>query len=415
MSNLEHEFLSSLYAAGPDKQESLLRRCKLEWFRVLGEEAGFISDFYARHGSLPSVDVVQKRFPKYKHAKADNPAAYYADELQSRYLYSVAKNMLGPLSMELHQGTLSGFDLVERIKSIAESLSGSDCSKHVNWADPMDRLDRYRRKSEDSGVYFRPPFPSLRQAVYRIVPGNLMTLFARPATGKTWLACLFALAAIQQGLRTAIYSPEMTESEICDRLDGIHMKLNWTLFSRGELPLPEALRYFNKVRKMNSSKKPSLLSIVGEDAASTSMKDLEEYLIDNRIQFAVIDAAHQLAADGKSETERVYNRCRAVKQMAKRRGLMLFQTVQEGRPEKGAKTQDRQAQWGDCYLQESDLYANFYGSPTSNNRMFDLKKARNGSLTQFEIKFEMNPVCIEECFDPTRGLIVDTYESRSPK
>ncbi len=51
-----------------------------------------------------------------------------------------------------------------------------------------------------------------------LVPGRVLTLTGKSGVGKTWLACMAAMSALDQGARVALFTLEMTRAEVLVRL-----------------------------------------------------------------------------------------------------------------------------------------------------------------------------------------------------
>jgi len=241
------------------------------------------------------------------------------------------------------------------------------------------------------------------------VPENLITTFARPGTGKTWLSCFFAVEAAKQGLKTVIYSPEMSKNEILDRIDAIVFNLPWNRFVRGTLNMQDLLKYKEGVRR--SSGLQGRLKVIDEEVHGMTLNQLGSYLSSLSADVFILDAAHQMNVEGQSLVESAYTNCRAMKQeLCKKRGLIVFQTVQEKRSQGGTRRSTRASDnvsWSDAYLQESDVLLNLTGDPSTNRRNVGVEKARNGRLTNFNINFQINPVSFSETFTNKPTITID--------
>ena len=82
-------------------------------------------------------------------------------------------------------------------------------------------LDRLQYKNENPGIAegLMTGFKRLDEITYGLHPGSLIILAARPSVGKTALALnIAANVAVSQKKRVLIFSMEMTNDELCDRL-----------------------------------------------------------------------------------------------------------------------------------------------------------------------------------------------------
>lgn len=410
ITNIEGKVITGLLTSSRSEVEACIETVDISWFASYFLEAEYIWKHHSKYGKPPSLEVFQDKFPSFRKDDGDEPLRFYVKELKSERLFVLSKNVLSPIISKLSSGESDGFALAEEIAYAAKALDIEDSALiATDWASDRSRGQRYALKRRDDGVYMTPPFGSLRSAIYRFVPENLITIFARPGTGKTWLSCFFAVEAAKQGLKTVLYSPEMSKNEILDRIDGVVFGLPWSKFTRGMLDLRDMLKYKEGIRRVEGLR--GRLKIIDEEVHGMSLHQLGAYLSSLNADVFVLDAAHQMGVEKQSFVEAAYTNCRAMKQeLCKKRGLLVFQTVQEkraGNAPKNATRASDNVSWSDAYLQESDVLLNLRGDPATNQRTIGVEKARNGRLCSFNINFQINPVSFSESFSNHPSIELD--------
>lgn len=127
--------------------------------------------------------------------RAGNPGTNYAE------LLSMPGNLVADIIATTRAGAAT--------QTVDEVLN--------DWAD-MIQADQVNRAT---GKRSRVPtgFPSLDKLTYNgFAPGNLIVLAARPSVGKTAIMLQMALAASRAGFQATVYSLEMTNKELGQRL-----------------------------------------------------------------------------------------------------------------------------------------------------------------------------------------------------
>jgi len=362
------------------------------------EEIRYIVSHFKKFGRLPTLESFLTEFPSFVPEEGVNePIEYYLDRfVEDSLLMSVKNSLFSDLQPYLSSSKASGRVALSKIENLVEMYHRADSSAdRFDYSDVSERMPRYFDKvNKPVGRYVVPPFKSMQSHIHRFSEGNLITVWARPGTGKTWLSSLVSLDAALKGVRTTFVSPEMSVSELQDRIDALYIGFNWVNFGRGTFSASELLRYKQGLRMMSRDIGDNL-SLLDKDVGAMSIEEVLSNCADSSSTFLVIDASHHISAKGNSEVEKTYNRVRRLKQEAKRLGLIVFQTVQEGRSRKG-RSPEEAAQWGDVYLQESDFAMNLRGNPQDTYREIEILKARNGSFGLVPLSLKVEPRTVFE-------------------
>jgi len=189
-------------------------------FVYWSDEATFIWEYVLEYGSAPDAELLKTRCPDFNHSPLDN-FDYICREFRNEYgrrsVLDVVKGHIPALSKDSDQAITS---LVNQLLTIQLK---DDSRKHVfDSFSVKDKLKRYqdRIKGADTrrltwGIEPLDNFP------LRLTKGQFIGIIADTKSGKSWFALKIALANYLKGCKVGIISPELTVSEIEDRIDTV--------------------------------------------------------------------------------------------------------------------------------------------------------------------------------------------------
>lgn len=371
-----------------------MRTLDSSWFKVYSKEAAYLCDFLVRYNKLPNRATFLQQFPAFSIQPASEPPEYYLRAIKDNYIFGVAKRGLTAIVQELKDDKLGGFDLAARMRALTERVTITETSDSVLWSTASGKLSRYAQRKKSDTLFYDLPFNSLRRAVGRRPPENMMVFFARPGVGKTWLACQCAVdGACRQHIRTGLVSFEMSREELEDRCDAIRLNLPWGALNRGSLSFKEEMMYRLGLQSLAKTKAPLFIHSVNDP--DFGVPHIESWIVDNQISLLVIDAAHEIYAPIKDKVERGYWLANELKMLCQRRKLFGVFTVQEGRSKKGVGAEEL-ASWSDAWLQKSDLFVRITGDKRKVERVLETLKVRNGAYCTVTFNLCLEPVNIHE-------------------
>lgn len=343
---------------------------------VDAETIKYIASIYANNEGLSSnqdtyIDILKEK-------SILRSLAEFSDEIKSLSLEdkSPAKNVLEKAEKGLFEISQGG---------LRNSLTALD----VIMSDTVQTImKRVQNRGELSGV--TTGFTDLNSLLGGFQKSDLLLLAARPSMGKTALAVNLAVNAAKAGKKVAMFSLEMSKTQIGQRILASFAQMNLSSLFKGEL---EGQDLVNLITASNELSKYSLHI---DDTAAISLIELKAKLrrlkMEEGLDLVVIDYL-QLMTTG----ERIENRVqeisqisRGLKAIAKELDVPVLALSQlsralEQRPDKRPKLSDLRE--SGAIEQDADivmfLYRDYvYNKETENPNLAEVivSKHRNGPI-----------------------------------
>ena len=182
----------------------------------------FVLRFFDDYGEFPSPEILCENFPTLdktaQSVKFDYAIEVFKDHvLQRRIVQTIQaqKETVKDNPKKALANIMVGLTDIEVVYD--EDIQSYDTGT-------LDRLSEWRertkkRKMGDGLMGVPTSFKSINSAGVGWMPGELISMFARPTIGKTWMCVHSAATAVNYGFRTLFVSTEMTNSAISMRLD----------------------------------------------------------------------------------------------------------------------------------------------------------------------------------------------------
>jgi replicative DNA helicase len=211
-------------------------------------------------------------------------------------------------------------DLVERAERAILEVAHDDRQKDFRSIDDVlhDELDKLHRLSIEGTSLTGVPsgYKDLDEITGGFQPGNLIVLAARPSMGKSSLVTNIAEnAAVNDGRSVALFSLEMSESELAQRFVASQASIKGEDLRKGRVPenrWPKIIEATNRLAKaalyIDDSSDVGLLEIRAKARRLYSQQGLD---------LIIVDYLQLMRADGRIE-----NRVEQVSQMS--RGLKVL-------------------------------------------------------------------------------------------
>jgi replicative DNA helicase len=206
---------------------------------------------------------------------------------------------------ELTDKVIDGLLAIERGSKGKTARLGECLMEFKEWALAKDDNRRL-----DTG------YSRLDGLLHGMFPGNLIILAARPAVGKSALACELALRLSEKGLSAAIFSCEMEKNEIIQRYISSRASIKLDDITDKTFHEDEAM----ELKIVNAMREISSYPLYINDSSGITVSDIRKTLQTIRdIRLVVVDYLQILTPHGKSENRNieVSNMTRALKQLAK--------------------------------------------------------------------------------------------------
>ena len=343
---------------------------------VDAETIKYIASIYANNEGLSSnqdtyIDILKEK-------SILRSLAEFSDEIKALSLEdkSPAKNVLEKAEKGLFEISQGG---------LRNSLTALD----VIMSDTVQTImKRVQNRGELSGV--TTGFTDLNSLLGGFQKSDLVLLAARPSMGKTALAVNLAVNAAKAGKKVAMFSLEMSKTQIGQRILASFAQMNLSSLFKGELEGQEL------VNLITASNELSKYSLHIDDTAAISLIELKAKLrrlkMEEGLDLVVVDYL-QLMTTG----ERIENRVqeisqisRGLKAIAKELDVPVLALSQlsralEQRPDKRPKLSDLRE--SGAIEQDADivmfLYRDYvYNKETENPNLAEVivSKHRNGPI-----------------------------------
>lgn len=286
----------------------------------------FILDFYKKHSSLPTDDVVMVETGVILVAAPD-PITYLIDALYDRKLHKTLHNGISEVVEHLEkkrpdkgretvENLLRTIRLLDTRAALVESLPGLG-NKVIDYYEKIKRGER--------GI--QTPWPTINESTMGFWPEDLALFVARMGIGKTWSALQIAGCAWEQGKKVLVATTEMTKERMAMRYFAVKLRLPYREFRQGKLDIFSEQKFYNGVNAMMNS--PNF-NIVGGDF-DFAMETFAGIVMDEKPDLVVVDGAYLLKVPGLTRTEKAANVFDELKRLAKRSKAAVVTTMQFNR------------------------------------------------------------------------------------
>ena len=321
----------------------------------------FIVDYYDDMGEMPDKEVVHKNYPD-------------LDKAGSKTKFEWAQKQF--TEMVLYKGILSSFqeneDLMQEnpragMLAIQERLADMDIELdddvHAYNSGKTDRFDMYKERQKmrskgDGMIGVTTPFQTINATGMGWQPTDLISIFARPTVGKTWMCIKMAQLAVMQGKKTLLVSTEMSQHQMDLRMDvvmahSMGIELSHRAIRTGDRINEEVYRNFLQA---NSAR--NLLTcdhIVGQE--SITMTAIVNLIRKHKPEVLVVDGLYLLGGTGAASWEKSHNLFYGMKNLAMSANITVIVSTQATRDAANLYTPPRadQVAFGDALIRASDV------------------------------------------------------------
>lgn len=195
-------------------------------------------------------------------------------------------------------------DPFEDIKTIKEGLTGLEITQEHKISNLRELVSErsneldLKRHQEFKTVGLRSGFANLDSKIGGLVPGELIILAARPGMGKTSFAVNLAIEHCKQGGKGLIFSIEMPETQIADRVISSETQLNNSKIRNANLDDYD----MNRIKSIDL---PDTLLI--NDNSRLNIDQISNVIRKNKIKhnltFVVIDYLQLIRSESKGNRE----------------------------------------------------------------------------------------------------------------
>ena len=269
-------------------------------FYVHADAYKFITKHYDEEAELPSVEVLQAEFPNLDiSSKSHN-----FNQALKQFKESSIKQQA--IQVFRNATTLLDENPQRAVSHILTSLSnikiGVDENIDLYNSGNLSRLEEYktrvdkRNRNGTSLMGIPTSFQSLNDYGVGWMPGELISMFARPTIGKTWMCVHSVATAIKAGFKTLFISTEMPAQSINMRLDVVLAYMMGYNLSHSSLRRGDKIDEEEYTKFLTHANQKSLLICDGiSGKVSITIEDIATLLRQHKPEFVVIDGVYLLS------------------------------------------------------------------------------------------------------------------------
>jgi len=379
-------------------------------FAEHGETYKFIQEYLDEYSESPTPQVLIDKFSTLKPDAQSINFNYALTQFQNQVMF---RNIIGAFSNSkpiLQENPKKALGLIMDNLNDIEILHDSDVNQYDSGE--LDRYEEWKRRSSirkmgDGLIGIRTPFHMINSAGVGWQPGDLITVYARPTVGKTWLCCKLAADSLRSGYKTLLVSTEMPASAISLRMDvllghSMGYELSHSALRNGKEINEEAYQKFLK----DTNFKNLLVCdhISGED--SISLPSITNLVRKYKPDVLIIDGVYLISTNDRNKAawEQSHSLFYGLKTMALSTNTAVIASTQAKRDAANMFTQPTAGQvaFGDALIRASDVALSMCMIEDSPNlREIAFQKYRDGDLgsTETEFIWDVDTGRIEENHD----------------
>ena len=362
--------------------------------------------YIGRYNVVPSTDALQAHGARI--LPVNRPVADLLDQLRSQLIHNTIRSRYEELNT-----VMQGMDMAAAAAIIEDLHTRLQRQNVIGTAESLADLAeealltglQERMSPGNTGITLG--FPVLDELTHRAQPGDVITVAARPALGKSWLLIKMALAAWAAGHPVLFCSMEMGNIQIARRALSYMAQIHPNAIRMGRLDEwgENALRH--QVQLIREGVPFSFMT--GD--FKRSIQDVRAMHALLRPALVVIDASYLLKRKGQSKRwEMLTDVMEDIKELATATGTPVIQSVQFNR--EGAKDKsggDLGTIGGtDAIGQISSIVIKLaMGRPPNeaSERVIEVIKNREGAVGKFAVTYGFEPSVRMDYIPPSHGGI----------
>ena len=359
------DFIESGIIFGLDNFESLKKfKHPSKDFAKHGDAYQFLLKYVDDYGELPSVEHMSENYPTLDPSATTLNLDYAMNKFKDQVLYRQVVNVFNTNKDVLKESPKKAFAQISHSLNDISIVYDEEVVAYNN-GKSMERFDdwkerTHKRKMGDGLMGIRTPFKSLNTMGVGWLPGELISLFARPTVGKTWMSVVVAAVAALAGHKTLLISTEMPVSAISLRSDVVMANLMGYSLShkalRNGAPIDEEM-YKKFLGELNQQNLLICDHISGE--GSITMEGISVLVRKHAPELVVLDGIY-LVTTGmttKAMWEQSHALFYAMKGLCLSQNVSMFVTTQANRDAANVYNppQPETVAFGDALLRASDV------------------------------------------------------------
>ena len=386
------EYIESAVVFGLDTKVNLRTFKHAEKdFAKHGDAYKFVLSYFDDYGEFPSPDVLTENFPTLDKTAVSVNFEYATELFKDQVLQRQIVRTIQAQKEIIKENPKKALANIMVGLTDIEVVFDEDVQSYDDGA--LSRLDEWRERTKkrqlgDGLMGIPTSFSSINSNGVGWMPGELVAMFARPTTGKTWLCVHSAATAVKRGFRTLLISTEMTKTAINMRLDVVLANMMGYNFSHRDLRHGNPIDEEQYAKFLQESNKQSLLvcdHISGQMGISLSA--IAGLVRKHNPEFVVIDGVYLISTSDtkKAAWEQSHALFYGLKNLATSTNTPILVSTQATREASNMFTPPRadQVAFGDALIRAADVAMAMCAlEDDSDKRLVQFQKYRDGELAK---------------------------------
>jgi len=353
----------------------------------------FLLKYVDDYGEFPTIAHLCENYPTLDTSASSLNLEYAVDKFKNQVLYRQIVNVFNTNKEILKENPRKAFAQITHSlndisviydEEVVTYNNGHSLNRLADWKERISK-----RQMGDGLMGIKTPFKTLNNFGVGWLPGELISLFARPTVGKTWMSVLTAVIAAFAGHKTLLVSTEMSVAAINLRADVVMANLMGYKLSHKALrngdPIDEEV-YKEFLETLTKADSPSLLvcdHINGE--GSITIEGIAGLVRKHTPEFVVLDGIY-LVTTGlttKAMWEQSHTLFYSMKGLCLSQNVSMFVTTQANRDAANVYVppQPETVAFGDALLRASDVTLSMARVENdTQKRVIQYQKYRDGEI-----------------------------------
>ena len=351
----------------------------------------FLLKYVDDYGEFPTISHLCENYPTLDTSASSLNLEYAVDKFKSQVLYRQIVNVFNTNKEVLKENPKKALSNIMVNLTDIEVVYDEDVQHYDKGS--LTRLNEWKERTKKrkmgEGLMGVPTsFKSINDAGVGWMPGELVSMFARPTIGKTWMLVHAAATAVHKGFRTLLISTEMPSVAINMRMDVVLAKMMGYELSHSALRKGDEIEKDKYEAFLKAANTKSLLvcdHIAGQVGISTEA--INSLVRKHNPELVVIDGVYLISTGDKRQAvwEQSHSLFYGLKNLATATNTPIVVSTQATREASNMYTPPRadQVAFGDALIRASDVAISMCQLQNEDDkRVVQFQKYRDGKLAK---------------------------------
>lgn len=288
----------------------------------------FLLSWYSNplYGDTPSWESFMRNFPQFEvNRVGEESLVALTDGLRQQKLYNDIASLLGNVGERVGGDPIDAFDFLR--DQVVKLNSAHVIDETTKAVDAVDRiLEQYRQMQSGAtgGLKGLPwPWPALNRATLGIRKEDLIFMYGRPKSGKTWIMLAVIEHLRRLGFRVLLLSQELSKEQMEERVVAMATLVPWGPFQRGQLGEEGTLEFEDNLQAFAETDSITIGRVTSKGLAA--LVEISSLVDEYRPDIVFIDSYYMLTSrDWKDVSDLVSG----TKDLCKNKGIPIVATTQ---------------------------------------------------------------------------------------